>query len=79
MAFYIEIEKVSETVYEAIYEYSDTEAGKGRLRIDKGSGEVTEVVAAPGDSKGHRFQRSSVKVRRHWKEGPLPDKTCWAS
>jgi len=79
MAFYIEIDKISETVAEAIYEFSDTEAGKGRLRLDKASGDVTEVMAAPGDDKGRRFQRAAVKVVRHWKEGQLPDKTCWAS
>ena len=79
MAFYIKIDKISETVDEAIYEFSDTETGTGRLRLDKVSGYVTEVVAAPGDSRGHRFQRAAVKVVRHWREGPLPGKTCWAS
>lgn len=79
MAFYIEIDKISETVDEAIYEYSDTETGAGRLRLDKASGDVTESVAAPGDTRGHRFQRAAVKIVRHWKEEPLPDKTCWAS
>jgi len=79
MAFYVEIDKISETVNEAIYEFSDTEAGKGRLRLDKASGDVTEVVAAPSDVHGRRFQRAAVKVIRHWKEGKLPGKTCWAS
>lgn len=79
MAFYIEIDKISETGDVAIYEFSDTETGKGRLRLDKASGDVTEVVAAPGDAQGRRFQRAAVKVVRHWKEGQLPDKTCWAS
>lgn len=79
MAFYIEIDKISENVDEAIYEFSDTEAGKGRLRLDKASGDVMEVVAAPGDVHGRRFQRAAVKVVGHWKEGQLPDKTCWAS
>jgi hypothetical protein len=79
MAFYIEIDKISKTVDEAAYEFSDSGTGTGRLRLDKASGNVTEVVPAPGDSRGHRFQRAAVKVIRHWKEGPLPDKTCWAS
>lgn len=79
MAFCIEIEKISETVNETIYEFFDMATGKGRLRLDKASGEVTEVAAAPGDGQGHRFQRAAVKVLRHWKEGQLPEKTCWAS
>lgn len=79
MAFYIDIEKISETVDETIYEFSDTQAGKGQLRIDKASGNVTEVIPAPGDSQGHRFQRAAVKVLRHWKDGQFPNKTCWAS
>jgi hypothetical protein len=79
MAFYIEIDKISENADEAIYDFSDSEARKGRLRLDKASGDVTEVVAAPGDVHGRRFQRAAVKVVRHWKEGQLPDKTCWAS
>lgn len=79
MAFYIEIDKISETVDEVIYEFSDTKAGKGRLRLDKASGDGTEVVAAPGDVHGRRFQRAAVNVFLHWKEAQLPDKTCWAS
>lgn len=79
MAFYIEIDKISKTGDETIYEFSETETGKGRLRLDIASGDVTEVVAALGDAQGRRFKRAAVKVVRHWKEGQLPDKTCWAS
>lgn len=79
MAFFIYIDKISETVDEVVYEYSDVQARKGRLRLDKATGDVIEVVAAPGDDQRRRFQRATIKVLQHWRNGEFPDKTCWAS
>jgi hypothetical protein len=79
MAFYITINKTSETAEACTYEFSDTETGKGLLRIEKETGNVTEVMAAPGDTSGRRFERAAVKIMRHWKLGEFPDETCWAS
>lgn len=78
MAFYINIKKLGETESCADYSFSD-EAGEGRLRIDKQTGEVQELAGAPGDSSGRRFQRAAMKVVQHWKAGELPEATSWAS
>ena len=79
MAFYITINKVAETSETVTYEYFDEEAGKGQLKINRATGDVAEVFAAPGDASGRRFQRAAMKVIKHWKEGEFPEETCWAS
>jgi hypothetical protein len=79
MAFYITIKKISETNDTVIYEYFDEQTGKGQLQLAKESGDVAEVMPAPGDSSGRRFQRAAMKVVQHWKAGEFPDETCWAS
>lgn len=79
MAFFIDIKKDGETASYADYVFSDDVVGEGRLRIDKGTGEVQELAPAPRDDSGSRFQRAAMKVLQHWKAGELPDSTCWAS
>lgn len=79
MAFYITIKKISETCDGAIYEYFDDQIGKGRLQLSKKSGDVSELSHAEGDNSGRRFQRAAMKIAQHWREGELPDETCWAS
>lgn len=79
MAFYIAIKKKSESMDHVIYEYSDSNSSPGMLKLDKASGEVSEVAPAAGDESGRRFQRAAMKVMQHWKAGDLPEETCWAS
>lgn len=79
MAFYIDIKKITETDETVTYEYSDEETGKGQLELVKASGDVTEIVRAPGDNSGRRFQRAAMKVAQHWNAKEYPDETCWAS
>lgn len=79
MAFYIEILKINETAEFVDYEFGDVGAEKGRLRLDKSTGEVAELVGASADTSGRRFRRAATKVLEHWSKGELPNETCWAS
>jgi len=79
MAFYITINKIDETADFSTYEFFDHEARKGTLKIRKDTGDVSEIMAAPGDTSGRIFERAAVKVLRHWKVGEYPAETCWAS
>jgi hypothetical protein len=79
MAFYIVIKKINETNETVSYEYSDEQTGRGQLRLAKASGDVTEIIHAPGDNSGRRFQRAAMKIAQHWKAGEFPEETCWAS
>ncbi|KRB98278.1 hypothetical protein [Duganella sp. Root198D2] len=79
MAFYITINKIAETADICTYEFLDHEAGRGVLQIGKDTGDITEIMAAPGDTAGRIFERAAVKVLRHWKIGEYPAETCWAS
>lgn len=79
MAFYITIQKIRETSSSVDYEFFDEQIGKGQLQLSKVSGDIREVLHAPGDNSGRRFQRAAMKVVQHWKIGELPEQTCWAS
>lgn len=79
MAFSIMIKKLSETETKVVYEFSDDVVGAGQLQLDKESGEVKEVIPAPKDETGRRFQRAAMKVAQHWQSGELPSETSWDS
>lgn len=51
---------------------------KGKLKINKKSGEVDVVELAEGDN-GMYVQRATLTLIKHWRQGEFPDKTCWAS
>ncbi len=51
---------------------------RGRVKINKTTGDVDIVELAEGD-KGMYIQRAILAIIKHWKNGELPDKTCWAS
>ena len=80
MAFYIDINKITEN--EQFAEYQFTSMGdekKGLLRLDKNTGKVIllkSVTQIPSDSIS---QRAAVKLIKHWRDGYLPKSTCWAS
>lgn len=95
MAFYIELKMVSneEEFFYYVYEYSlVTEyvrnvAGKlrgkpklvsGKIRINKRTGIIDIIEYAEGDN-GMYVQRAIWALMKHWRQGKLPDKTCWAS
>jgi hypothetical protein len=79
MAVYISIQKSSETAADAIYILELVDGQRGRVRIDKTSGEVSQIEALPGDELGQLYKRAVHKLRQHWEKGEFPDKTCWAS
>jgi hypothetical protein len=48
--------------------------------IDKRSGETTLARAAPNEpADGSYYGRASFKIKKLWRDGTLPDETCWAS
>ena len=50
----------------------------GVIKINKQTGEIDVVELAEGD-KGSHVQRAAAALKKHWKKGEFPDKTCWAS
>ena len=77
MAFYILIDKISETESEAFYRFYDTGYPDeiGELRLDK----ATETIEMTKPSREAFFNRASTKIARHFRDGSLPESTCWAS
>ncbi len=79
MAFYVRIEKRSETAELVVYEYWSKEDSRGTLQLSKGSGEVFPLKGISGDDRGDLFMRAAMKLRREWKKGRVPEITEWAS
>jgi len=79
MAIYISIEKVSETAEIAEFRFSSDGKRFGRLSLDKHSGESVLLEPEPNDETEFAFRRAARKIFLHWREGRLPDKTCWAA
>lgn len=79
MAFYVRIEKRSETAELVVYEYWSKEDLRGTLQLSKSSGEVSPLKRISGDERGDLFMRAAMKLRREWKEGRIPEIAEWAS
>lgn len=79
MAFYVLILKEKEDEAGVIYRFGSNEAHLGSLWLNKFSGEVKQLQESPDQNSQAFFQRAAVKVWQHWKQGTLPEKTCWAS
>jgi hypothetical protein len=80
MAIYIEIRKVSEDDASAEYVFRLEGRGEGRLRLIKSTGEVELLETLAGDSAERGFfDRAAHKLQSHWRNGELPEATCWAS
>ncbi|MGH9753627.1 MAG: hypothetical protein ACREA2_12665 [Blastocatellia bacterium] len=79
MAAYIEIDKLSEDEHFALFSYQDEEGRVGQIKLDKKLSKTTLVKAAAGDEHGGLYTRASYKILEHWRNGKLPDSTCWAS
>jgi hypothetical protein len=79
MAIYIEIDKLSEDEYFALFSYRDENGCEGKIRLDKKIGKTILVEAAPSDDKKGLYVRASYKILRHWRDGSLPASDCWAS
>jgi hypothetical protein len=81
MGVYIEIQKISETAAEAVYEYIPEfdKSRAGRLVIDKRSGKVKELESGHAGSSNSHFVRAASKILRHHQNGEYPEHTCWAS
>jgi len=77
MAFYILIDKISETDGDVHYRFYDTAfpSEVGELRLDK----RTETVEMTKATREPFFRRAATKIARHFRDGDLPERTCWAS
>jgi hypothetical protein len=89
----IVIKKVAETERAVEYSFEASEAGTpGLLRLDKATGEITEVrpiaggaMTQPGykwsswHSPEKYFPRAARKVAEAWQRGELPETLMWAS
>lgn len=79
MAFYILINKVSETADEAVCEFWEDETDVGCLKLDKIAGGITELRQIHAANSEAVFTRASWKVLPHSLAGEFPERTCWAS
>lgn len=79
MAFYIKIEKISDDENKAEYRFTGDHGRVGRFEIDKPSGEVQLLEEMGGDSGSASFKRASMKIKKSWMNGVLPDFAEWAS
>lgn len=81
MAVYILIRKLSETDFEAVYDYfPDTDENCfGRLLIRKVTGEIVRLIDCANDEKDFCYSRAARKVLDHQKKGEYPQTTAWAS
>ena len=79
MAIYVAIHKVCDDTESAEYVFGRFEQEQGRLRVDKSTGEIDLITAAPGDDDGSLYLRARHKIRQHWAENEFPDDACWAS
>ena len=79
MAFYIQINKVSETEDWVDYEFWESENDVGSLRLDRKAGKVTELHQIESANAAAVFTRASWKILHHFLAGEFPERTCWES
>ncbi len=79
MAIYIEIEKLKEIGDSVQYRFSLLDECSGILSINKDSGDVSLIEPLPNNKGEKHYARAAYKVKKHWNNGSLSDKTCWAS
>jgi hypothetical protein len=81
MAVYILIQKVADTEAEAVFDFfpAGDKAKQGRLKLDKTSSKVSEVIQCPADPDAILFNRAAWKVLSHHLKAEYPQETCWAS
>ncbi len=75
----IMVRRVSLDASSAEYTYNTRGNAHGLVRVDRTTGEVILVRAAPDDGEGLLFSRVAFKLKKHWHEGDLPERTHWAS
>jgi hypothetical protein len=91
---YIPLHKIAETEEYADYifyaavsmpdeEYQEKlrhhQTNFGRLRFIKAQAKAQILCAMPGDDGSVRALRAGRVLYKHWQDGHLPFKTCWAS
>lgn len=79
MAFYIDLDKVEHTEEYVRYKYYNRTDNMGIIELNFTTGKFKAIIAAPDDPNGYMFERAAMKIVKHWKQGELPEKTCWAS
>lgn len=81
MARYILIRRIQSNGDILEYQYGPDESCLGLLRFDRLSGQSTRIQAARGQAEDDAFWYSAAanKLLKHWKEGEMPERTCFAS
>lgn len=81
MARYILIRRIQSNGDILEYQYGPDEGCLGLLQFDCLTGQSTRIRAAPGEAEADAFWYSAAayKLLKHWKEGEMPERTCFAS
>lgn len=81
MSVYILIQKVSETAVEAVFDFcpDGDQDKRGRLKLDKTTGTVSEVIECSADSHAVFFKRAAMKIIQHHLNAAYPQENCWAA
>ena len=79
MAFFIKIDKIEENARLAVYAFCTDLENKGKVSIDKKTGECFIVEESDNDRESKLAIRVMRVLIQHRKKGELPEKTCWAS
>ena len=75
----INIEKTLQEKNIVTYKYYTIDSGVGFVTIDRGTGDFNIIQIAEGDFDYSLSKRVYWALIRHFEEGDLPEKTCWAS
>jgi hypothetical protein len=78
MAIYIPIRKTKEDSDFAEYSF-DVGDCTGELRIDKLTGECSEISAVQVANASEFVARVIFKLRKHWAQNEYPELTSWSS
>lgn len=79
MAIYVGIERLNENDEFAEYSFGPNENERGRLRINKQSGEIDVLEEVAGDESKKYSVRAVRKLTLHFRANELPEVTCFAS
>lgn len=78
MAIYIPIRKTFEDGSSVEYCYT-VSGNTGRLRIDKKTGDFTEIESLPFEGAVEYVARIIYKLKKHRAQGEFPDATSWSA
>jgi hypothetical protein len=79
MGLLIDIKKTHESRLEVFYAFSTSLGNAGEVSINKQTGEFYIISEPDKDVDSKLAIRVGVKLMQHWRNGQLPEQTCWAS